>query len=437
MTIQSPLDQLSSTPLYRQLAEEIRSSILDGKLRPGEKLPPTRELAGTLGLNRTTVAAAYEVLEREGLIRGHVGRGSFVADASGPISFATSRPMEELFPVDEFRRTAEEVLGDGSLSALLQLGAPHGFAPLRKHLAGSGDPDGILITSGCQQALDLIQRTLAPRGSTVLVEDLVYPGLKRVFERAEVSLRPLSAMRGGELAIVTPNFHNPTGRTMPLAERLDLLAKAKQYRFTLVENDMYSALRYRGEDLPSLADLDDAGSVIQMGSFSKIAFPGLRVGWVRARRDVIARLADAKQWTDLHSDQLSQAILLRFAESGRLAAHRARVVEQGARQLDAVIAALASEMPAGTEFTRPDGGLNLWVRLPQPFDAEAMLAEAERAGVSYLPSRFFEINGHDAGAFRLSFGGLPPARIAQGVALLGQVFRAAPVREREWATVMV
>lgn len=434
MGINPVLDERSETPIYRQLYDSIRSSILDGSVGLGDRLPPTRELAGQLGLNRATVSAAYELLEQDGLIRGHVGRGSFVAD--GPISFATSRPLEELFPLDDFRISAREVLADPAIATILQLGAPQGYGPLRDYLSSSGD---VLITTGCQQALDLLQRVLAPAGSTVLVEDPTYPGLKNVFENAGVRLAPLgTAGARSTLAIVTPNFQNPTGRSMPLEERERLVREMRDRRTRLVELDIYSALRYRGEELPSLLELDGGANVIQIGSFSKIAFPGLRVGWVKAPRDVAMRLVEAKQWTDLHTDQLAQAILLRFAESGRLDAHRRRVVEHGASQLQAALSALDREMPYGTEFTRPDGGMNLWVRLPAPLDAAALLPEAQRMGVAYLPSRYFAVGEADPAAFRLSFGGLSPERIARGVTLLGEAFRREiPAAPREFATALV
>ena len=433
------LDEHSETPLYRQLFDAIRVAIRDGVLVPGHRLPPTRELAGSLGLNRTTVSAAYELLDQAGLIRSHVGRGSFVAEpATSPISFATSRPLDELFPLDEFRATVREVMADAGIAAILQLGAPHGYAPLRRYL-GANETEDVLVTNGCQQALDLIQRVLAPLGTAVMVEDPTYPGLKNVFERGGVRLIPLPRWEAGaRLAIVTPNFQNPTGHTMSLAERQQLLRDAREQGVTLIEIDIYSALRYQGDPLPSLAELDETGSVLQIGSFSKVSFPGLRIGWVKGRRDLIARLAEAKQWTDLHTDQLSQAIVLRFAESGRLEAHRQKVIETGREQLAAVTAALAREMPAGTTFTRPEGGMNLWVRLPEPLDAAALLPEAQRMGVSYLPARYFAVSRPEPGAFRLSFGGLTPERISAGVAVLGEVFRReSPEVHPELLTAMV
>ncbi len=440
MTHVPQLDDQSEVPLYRQLYESFRADIRQGVLARGDRLPATRELAIELGLNRTTVSSAYALLESEGLIRGHVGKGSFVAGApmaeaqpETMISFATSRPLEEMFPIDEVQATIREVAADSSIATLLQLGQAQGYGPLRRYLGG----DDILITSGCQQALDLLQRVLAPAGTTVLVDDPTYPGIKNVFESAGVRLEPLHGGTGpARLAIAVPNFHNPTGLTMSIDQRERLLRRAYDHDITIVEIDIYSQLRYAGEALPSLAEMDSKGRVIQIGSFSKIAFPGLRTGWVTAPRDVLRRLTEAKQRTDLHSDQLSQAVLLRFAESGRLEAHRQRVVEYGRRQLSAVLDAMDREMPTGTVFTRPQGGMNLWVELPEPLEAASLLAGAQQAGVDYLPGRFFEVARRHAGSFRLSFGGLTPERIRHGVSLLGRVFHEqAPLPELATAIV--
>ncbi len=370
-----------------------------------------------------------------------------MTEGAGMFHFATSRPDEELFPMDEFRETVAEVMGSSQLSSLLQLGSPQGYAPLRRYLG----PGEVLITSGAQQALDLIQRVFAPSGSTVFVENPAYPGLKNVFERAGVRLVPLDNIadppEAGSLLVVTPNFQNPTGRTLDLATREELLRNAARLQLLVVEIDIYSALRYRGESLPSLIALVDrdrqgvldwTARVLQIGSFSKVAFPGLRTGWIRGSQELIAPLTAAKQWSDLHSDQLSQAILLRFAESGRLARHQERVISQGMRQLEAICAALEEYLPAGSRFTRPDGGMNLWVELPADFDAEALLDEAQRAGVTYLPARYFQAGPIDRNAFRLSFGGVPPARIRRGVELLGEVFRRHPAGSSpELATAIV
>jgi len=468
------LDPDSDVPLYRQLSRHVRSLIRAGRLTQGERLPPTRELAGLLGLNRTTVSAAYSLLESEGLVTGHVGRGSFVAvhaepevsgldwdellevadraamtppplmAAHGAISFSTSRPAEELFPLEEFRQSCREVIDNGQAGGILQLGSPSGYAPLREYLRDQArrtgvarEQDDVIVTNGCQQAMDLIQRVLVRSGETVVVEDPVYPGLKRVFALAGARLVGVPVGPEGldvehldrvlarekpRLLVLTPNFQNPTGATIPLASRKAILARARDAGVVVVENDIYGELRYGGVFVPTLKQLDESGDTVLLRSFSKIAFPGLRVGWVTGPRPLLARLAEAKQWTDLHTDQLSQAVLLRFAESGRLAAHRSRMLAAGAQRLAAVLAACERCLPEGSTFTRPQGGMNLWVRLPGPLDAGELLPRAWRENVTYLPGKYFEVTHHEQGGLRLSFAGLEPEKIAAGMARLGEIF---------------
>lgn len=466
------IDLQSDTPIYRQVFQQLKDSIGSGRLVKGSRLPATRELAGLLGLNRTTISAAYELLESEGLITGQVGRGSFVTGPSAPghgndrpgldwrallnpsaapaspqpaqdcISFASSRPSELLFPMDEFRRTCEEVVAGPELGAILQLGSPGGYPPLRHYLIAEARAAGLLaagddlmITSGVQQALDLLQRALIRGGDKVAVEDPVYPGVKNVFQCAGARLtgvrvgpdgidledleRTLDTDRPKAL-VVTPNFQNPTGATMPLGARKALQQMARAAGVILIENDTYGDLRYQGQPVPAVKP---EGTIL-LRSFSKIAFPGLRVGWAIGPQAVIARMIEAKQLSDLHSDQLSQAVLLRFAESGRLEAHRRQALRAGGERLQAVLSACERYLPAGSAFTRPQGGMNLWVRLPEPLDSSELLARAEREKVTYLSARYFTVSRPDPGGLRLSFAGLTPEQIRAGVAILGGIFAA-------------
>jgi 2-aminoadipate transaminase len=297
------LDSSLDEPIYKQLYAYFREEILSGRLPRGSRLQPTRELAGQLGLNRATIAAAYELLESDGLVRGYVGRGSFVdgpglnqsgplrwserlagappADfaspaplaGSGAISFTSARPADELFPLDEFRASCAEVINGPDAARILQLGSPQGYAPLRMHLLEQARRDGIaretddlIITNGCQQALDLLQRLLTSAGDTVLVEDPIYPGLKNVFLGAGVrvvgvpvgaqgveidALERLIARERPRLLVVTPNFQNPTGATLPLAAREALLRLTAEAALPVIENDIYGELRYYGEAMPS------------------------------------------------------------------------------------------------------------------------------------------------------------------------------------------
>jgi 2-aminoadipate transaminase len=376
-------------------------------------------------LNRATITAAYELLEADGLISGQVGRGSYVQ--SREISCATSRPSEELFPVDEFRAVADEVI-QSNAGQILQLGSPMGYGPLREFLAeeaqaeGVFDPaaDDLLITSGCQQALDLIQRTLVG-GAPVWTEEPVYPGLRHAFTGR---LTPENSPQTGA-RVVTPNFANPTGRTMTMAEREAALGANGPL---LIEIDIYSRLRYEGANLPPLRALDAGKRGLLLRSFSKIAFPGLRVGWVIGPREAIQRHAQAKQWTDLHSDQLSQAIMFEFARSGRLAAHLERVLDRGRMALRAAVDGLERSLPEGASFTRPEGGMNLWVTLPNGCDAEAVLERARREQVSFLAGRQFSLRQPFRESLRLSFAGLAPARIEEGLRRLAPLFAEEAAR---------
>ncbi|HEY4086990.1 MAG TPA: PLP-dependent aminotransferase family protein [Bryobacteraceae bacterium] len=467
MQFRPELDNASEMPIYRQLGTYVQRLIGNGELQAGDRLPPTRELAGQLGLNRTTISAAYEWLESEGLIEGAVGRGSFVrssatpkvasvdwnrvltpsafpstgSPASNAIDFSSSRPSEDLFPVDEFRACADEVLSDPRLQSLLQLGSPLGYGPLRSWLleraraqSVAGPDDDILITNGCQQAVDILRRALTRPGTKVAVEDPVYPGLRNLFLEAGADLTgipvtddgmDLASLRraldaGVRIVVVTPSFQNPTGATIPSAARAAFISMTRAAGAVVIENDIYSDLIYRqeGERPPRLKSLDS--NVILLGSFSKIAFPGVRVGWVIAPKPVIARAAELKQLTDLHTDQLSQAFLLRFAESGRLAKHEGVAIAAGREKLRTLEQACQKHL-AECRWTLPGGGMNMWIDLPAGLDAGALRGLARQAGADYLPGRYFSVSRALDQGLRLSFAGLDAASIRRGIEILGGV----------------
>jgi DNA-binding transcriptional MocR family regulator len=466
MNIRPELDTKSGTPLYRQLASYLSDLIETAELLPGDRLPPTRELAAQLGLNRTTVSAAYEALEQNGLIKGSVGRGSFVCGAPeraaesldwsraltpslsvstgasrpGTINFSASRPSERLFPVDEFRASCDEVLASERMRSLLQVGSPAGYEPLRNFLMRRADfavpSDDIIVTNGCQQAVDLLRRALVRPGMRVAIEEPVYPGLRNLFLEAGadligVSVGPdgmdLHSLRrafeaGAKLLVLTPSFQNPTGATIPAANRRSIVDLARAAGAAVIENDIYSELAYQGVEAPKLKALDS--NVILLGSFSKIAFPGMRCGWIIAPRPVIARVTELKQLADLHTDQLSQAFLLRFAETGRLAAHQEKMIAAGRERLRAVEQACCRYL-GGCRFHIPGGGMNLWIELPGGLDASQLRGLAQQAGIDYLPGRYFSVSRPLDSGLRLSFAGLEPAEIRRGIEILGSLIQNA------------
>ncbi len=474
------LDTESGVPLYRQLADSIRVLIDRGLLQSGHRLPATRELANQLRLNRATVSAAYNMLEQSGILEGHVGRGSFIADRApsrmdvpaktaaktidwdsllGPLEFATapsseieinlasSRPAAANFPLAAFRRLTKDVVDSSEAAQILQLGSPHGYAPLRRYLMDQAITEGVarrcddlLMTNGCQQALDLIARLFIPSDhpapdKTVVLESPVYHGLLRVFSHVGANIVPVAVDEAGldpdaleaaitrtrpRLVVVTPSFQNPTGATLPLERRKRLLEITQRGGTVVIENDIYSELRYRGKRLPTLKELDTTGSVILLRSYSKVSFPGLRVGWAVGPRPFIARLAETKQISDLHSDQLSQAVLLRFAQSGELATHLEQTRISGLKRLEAALAACDKYLPKGSSYTQPEGGMSFWIELPPPLNAENVLPRAEKRGVSYLPGSLFSNRPAHRRGLRVSFGAVTPEQITRGIKLISE-----------------
>ena len=474
------------SPLYTQIAAQIRAMIGRGALRVGDRLPANRELAKTLGVNRNTVTTAYAELTAEGLLASHVGRGTFVCaqpagrvpgaegerapaspmpwaalladqkrdtwlrDMLNPrpekeaISLAYGLPQAEIFPLDEFRRCVDRVLRkDGR--ALFQLGQSSGYAPLQQYLASqmslsgiAAKPEEVLVTNGCQQSLDLIQQILVRPGDEVMIESPVYPGAISVFcgpgaKYTSVPVGPagidldvledLLAQRRPKLVYTVPTFHNPTGVTMDLQARRRLIGLAAKYRVPIVEDDIYRELRYDGPSCPSLKALDEHGLVIYINSFSKVGFPGLRVGWVTAPRIVIDHLNAVKQRSDLHTSLLAQAAIYEFVRRGLLAKHLNRSRKVYAQQRDVMLAALARHFPDEVTWNKPAGGMAVWVRLPEALNANQVLLQAAERGVTFSPGDQFYACSPHSNMMRLCFTVARPAAIEEGVKRLGAIIR--------------
>src|SRR5258708_7959784 len=314
--------------------------------------------------------------------------------ASAPddaLSFVMARPAVDHFPVEELQICVNTVLRREATD-VLNLGSSDGYAPLKEALLELLSSDGIaakdenlLITDGCQQALDLISKAFVRPGDCVVLENPTYPGAGAIFNGARArclgvpvnthaepgkplgvdveALEATLAANRVKLIVLTPDFHNPTGTSMPLASRRKLLELAARHQVPVVEDHIYARLHAREERVPSLKQMDRANLVIHIDSFSKVAFPGLRVGWIVAPAAAVERLRLVEQTTDLPTDQLAQATLAEFLRRGYFSKHLAKMRRVYTSRLAALDEALRKHMPEGTRWTRPEGGMCLWLVL--------------------------------------------------------------------------
>jgi len=372
-------------------------------------------------------------------------------DQPGVISFAGGIPDPALFPRDVIAAAYQHILGDPRRgAAALQYSASEGYGPLRtwiaQYMAGLGVPcttDHILITSGAQQALDFIAKLFVSPGDEVLVARPTYLGALQALSAYEPIYgmlpqrgdnRPAAGLGGKRPALgyVMPDFQNPTGTSLDQGERVALLDAAAALDVPLIEDAAYEALRYDGEALPSLLALDaarmggiDAARVLYCGTFSKTVVPGLRLGWIAAPLPVIRRLVLIKQASDLHSASLSQMVMHEVVQETLPQALEPIRRAYRARR-DAMLAALAAEMPPGVTWTRPAGGMFIWLTLPETIDAAALLPRAiAEARIAFVPGRAFHCDGSGANTLRLNFSLADEARIEEGVARLGALLRRA------------
>jgi 2-aminoadipate transaminase len=236
-----------------------------------------------------------------------------------------------------------------------------------------------------------------------------------------------------KMMVLTPDFHNPTGTTLPLAERRRLLEIAARFQVPIIEDHIYARLRARGERVPSLKQLDRSNIVIQIDSFSKIAFPGMRVGWIVGPANVIDRLRLVKQSTDLHTGHLAQAILAEYVRRGLLGRHLERTRKAYSGRLATMEQALTRHMPSETKWTRPEGGMCVWLELPPGFDSNELLIHTRERGVVFAPGRYFYFQNPQPNTLRLGFAGLNDREIARGTATLADVLRGE-MRKRQRGT---
>jgi 2-aminoadipate transaminase len=367
------------------------------------------------------------------------------------ISFGGGMPAPEVFPIEEFSAACERVLRDYGPQAL-QYGPTEGYRPLReliaRHTARYGievTPENIMITSGSQQALDLLGKILINRGDHILVESPTYLGALQAWSAygAEYVTVPMDedgmqidgveeALRSGvKFIYVLPNFQNPTGVTLSLARRQQLLELADRYGVPIVEDDPYGQLRYEGDHLPSVVTLDSQfrdncnvcyrGNVIYLSTFSKTLAPGLRLAWVIAPPEVIRKLTQAKQGADLHTSSFNQLVAHEVARGGFLDRHIKVIRDTYRERRDVMVGAMDGYFPPGVDWTRPEGGLFLWGTVPEYLDTAEVLKSAIEQKVAFVPGASFFSCGGGNNTMRLNFSNATPEKIQEGIARLGRV----------------
>jgi 2-aminoadipate transaminase len=370
------------------------------------------------------------------------------------ISFAGGLPAAELFPVSRVERAARNVLQTVGAKSL-QYSETEGIPALREWIAGTFSrshfriaPENVLVTTGAQQALDLIGRTFLDPSSRVAIENPTYLALLSAWRPNEAEFLPvpsdeqgidvnaldsLAASPGSVTFIyVVPSFQNPRGATLSLARRQSLVALLRRHQIPLLEDDPYGQLRYDGEPLPSLFELDATGGagtldgrVIYTGTFSKVLIPGLRVGWVIAPKPVIDKLVQAKQAADLHTSTLCQYIALDLLKQGFLEEFIPVLKRHYSERRDVMLNALERCFPrdTGVKWTRPDGGMFLLLTLPADIDATRLLPEALQKNVAYVPGEEFHLDGQGKNTMRLNFSNARPEQIELGIERLSALFK--------------
>ncbi|MBY6084496.1 aminotransferase-like domain-containing protein [Ruegeria arenilitoris] len=372
-------------------------------------------------------------------------------DQPGIISFAGGIPDPALFPAEAFAQAFQQALGADSRAQALQYSASEGYMPLREWIAGhmrkigiDCGPDDVLITSGSQQALDYLGKLFLSPGDTALVGWPTYLGALAAFNAYEprfdrlreggnvgaAQYRAAAGLGAVKYAYLSPDFANPTGETVDRQGREALLDLAEELDCALIEDGAYQALRYDGQAIPPILALElarkgdlQACRTIYCGSFSKTLSPGLRMGWVVAARPVIAQLVLMKQAADLHSATINQMAVHQVAQTC-FDSHIPKVRATYRARRDAMLAALERHMPEGVQWTRPEGGMFIWLTLPPGADGAQLLARAlETVKVAFVPGQAFHPDSSGANTIRLSFSNSDEATIAEGIARLGTVLR--------------
>lgn len=368
-----------------------------------------------------------------------------MAAVPGLISFAGGLPAPELFPIEALKKSAVEVMDSMGRKAL-QYNDPVGYEPLREWIAERMKTVGafveakdILVTSGSQQGLDFAGKVFLDKGDIVLCESPSYLGAINAMGAYECDFLEVPTDNEGmviedlekivasnqniKLIYVIPDFQNPTGKTWSTKRRKEFMKIVEKYDLIVLEDNPYGELRYDGESKPSLKSMDNGDHVIYLGTFSKILSPGIRIGWVCAGEEIMDMFVKVKQRSDVHTNSVTQMDVANFLANNDIDVHISKIKELYKNRRNLMLKTIDDNFPTGVETTRPDGGLFLWVVLPEKIDAKEMLKKAVAKNVGYVPGGAFFPNGGNKNTMRLNFSNMQEDKIVEGIQILGEVIR--------------
>ncbi|MBE9214744.1 PLP-dependent aminotransferase family protein [Plectonema cf. radiosum LEGE 06105] len=486
MELAIALNNNSSKPLHQQLYEQLRQAILSGRLTPGEKIPSTRFLAKSLSISRFTVTTTYEQLLNEGYLETVTGSGTFVCKQlpddliySNPIenidkinrssiklsmygntlvntanvpritepkleiNFRYGTPALTEFPVKLWRRLLSHYCNT-NLNWLDYSTEPNGYQPLRAAItdyltrsrAVNCVPEQILITNGTQQALDLILRLLIEPGETVAIENPGYLSAKIIFETQNARILPISVDNYGlvvqelvnytpqniRLVYITPSHQFPTGAILPLQRRLELLNWAQQTGGLIIEDDYDSEFRYSEKPIPALQGLDQSDSVIYIGTFSKVLFPSLRIGYLVLPKSLVPIFTRAKWLCDRHLPILEQQVLADFIESGYLERHLRKMRSIYDKRRQSLVKSLKEHFGKSAEILGEKAGIHLMVRFKTNLSDEEIIQRAAKVGIGMMSANPHYLLNHPTGEFIFGYGELTESQLTEGICRLAEVY---------------
>ncbi|MBD3234410.1 MAG: aminotransferase class I/II-fold pyridoxal phosphate-dependent enzyme [candidate division Zixibacteria bacterium] len=390
------------------------------------------------------IISSWQLSERASEVKANIIREILkITRRPNIISFAGGLPAPELFPLEDIKEASRNAIDNFGASAL-QYTLSFGIPELREWLSQwikkygtDATEEEILITGGSQQGLDLVGKVFLDKGAVVVTETPTYLGALQAFNLYQAKYVAVDMDSGGmvveqvedrikeynpRLIYVVANFQNPSGITLSYERRKKLVAIAEKYNIPIVDDNPYGQLRFEGENVPSLKSIG-GDLVIELGTFSKIISPGLRIGWIAASKQVCNTFERMKQGSDLHTNTFAQYVIYEFVKDGALDRHIEKIKESYRERREVMIQAMEESFPEGVKFTRPQGGLFLWITLPEKLSATDLLDEAVQNGVAYVPGYPFFAQGGGHNTMRLNFSNAKPDMIIKGIQRLGEVFK--------------